>query len=130
MRRIILSLTILVGLFALFPAPASAAIDPFKDLCAQNPQAEACQGRAEQQVVGNNAIYGANGIITKVTNLLSTAVGVVSVIMISIGGIQYVMSTGDPSKTAKAKSTILFAVVGIVVAIFAKAIVVFVLNKL
>lgn len=120
---------VLAGFFAVFPAAASAA-DPFQELCAKTPQAEACQGRSEQQSLQSNAIYGPNGIITRVTKLMSMAVGIAAVIVITIGGLQYVLSTGDPSKTAKAKNMILFAVVGIVIAVMAQSIVVFVLNKL
>ena len=56
--------------------------------------------------------------------------GIVSVIIIVLGGIRYTSSNGDPSSIKAAKDTILYAVVGLVVAIFAFAIVNFVVGRL
>lgn len=56
--------------------------------------------------------------------------GAVAVIMVVIGGFQYVLSNGDPQRAAKAKNTIIYAIVGLVVAISAFTIVNFVLDKL
>jgi len=56
--------------------------------------------------------------------------GVLAVIMVIIGGLNYVTSSGDSGKTAKAKNTILYAVIGIVVIIFAFAITTFINSKL
>lgn len=49
--------------------------------------------------------------------------GVVAVIMIVYGGIQYITSTGNPSGIAKAKTTILYSIVGLLIVIMAAAIV-------
>lgn len=49
--------------------------------------------------------------------------GIIAVIIIIIGGILYVTSTGDPSKTTLAKNTIMNAVIGLVIVLFAAAIV-------
>ena len=57
-------------------------------------------------------------------------IGSISVIMVIIGGLQYTLSAGNPAATKKAKDTILFALVGIVVAILAGAIVTFVLGQI
>ena len=58
------------------------------------------------------------------------AVGMVAVIMIIIGGVNYATSQGDAAKVQKAKSTILYGVIGLVVVLLAFAIVNFVLNGL
>lgn len=84
----------------------------------------------EPQSTAGNAIYGPNGILTKVANVLSIVLGIVSVFVIMVGGIKFVLSGGDPSKTNNARSTILYAVIGLVVAAVAQALIVFVLNKL
>ena len=57
-------------------------------------------------------------------------VGIIAVIMIIIGGINYTMSQGDPAKTKKAKDTILYGVIGLIVSIAAFAIVNFVLTAM
>ena len=63
-----------------------------------------------------------------ITNLLLFVLGAIAVIMIIIGGIRYTTSNGDSAQTKAAKDTILYAVVGLVVAILAYAIVNFVIN--
>ena len=67
--------------------------------------------------------------IRVVTNTLLFIVGIAAVIVIVIGGLRYIVSGGDPKGTAGAKDSILYAVVGLVVALLAFAIVNFVLNQ-
>lgn len=67
-------------------------------------------------------------IIQTIINIILFLVGVVAVIMIIIGGFRYVVSGGDSSATKAAKDTIMYAVIGIIVALIAFAIVNFVLN--
>jgi len=68
--------------------------------------------------------------ITIVINVLLGLIGVVAVIMLIIGGFRYVLSQGDEKATKGAKDTILFAIIGIVVAILAFAIVNFVIGAI
>ncbi len=70
-----------------------------------------------------------NGLIKLVINIFSLVVGVVSVIMIIIGGLKYITSSGDSNNVTNAKNTILYAVVGLVVVALAQFIVKFVLSK-
>ncbi len=64
-----------------------------------------------------------------IINVLVSAVGIIAVAVIVIGGILYVTSTGDASKAKRAQNTILYGVVGLVVAVLAYAIVNFVLKS-
>ena len=66
--------------------------------------------------------------IQTVVNVLLFILGAIAVIVIIIGGIRYTTSNGDPGQTKAAKDTILYAVIGLIVAILAYAIVSFVLN--
>jgi type IV secretory pathway VirB2 component (pilin) len=68
--------------------------------------------------------------IQNVVNLLLYIAGIIAVIYIVIGGMRYVLSNGDSSAASKGRDTILYAVIGLVVAILAYAIVNFVLGKL
>ena len=68
-------------------------------------------------------------IIKKVINIFSVVVGAVSVIMIIIGGFRYIISNGDSNGVTGAKNTILYAIVGLVIVLFAQVIVRFVLTK-
>ncbi len=56
-------------------------------------------------------------------------IGVIAVIIVVIGGLQFVTSQGDPQAAARARMTIIYAVIGLAIAISAEAIVAFVLNK-
>ncbi len=69
-------------------------------------------------------------IIGAATNTLLTAAGVISVIMIIVGGIMYALSAGDSGKAGKAKDTILYSVIGLAITMLAYAIVNFVIKAL
>jgi hypothetical protein len=69
-------------------------------------------------------------IFIGVSDLLVFLIGAVSVIMIIIGGLRYVISNGDQKSIESAKNTILYAVIGIVVAISSYAIVHFVTSHI
>lgn len=70
------------------------------------------------------------GIFTKIVNIMLFIVGAVAVIMLIVGGIRYVTSGGAQDKVTAAKNTIMYAIVGIVVAILAFAVVNFVVAGL
>ncbi len=70
-----------------------------------------------------------NDIFKTITNVLLFIIGAISVIMLIIGGIRYTVSGGDSSAVTGAKNTILYAIVGIVVAILAYAVVNFVIGS-
>lgn len=74
-------------------------------------------------------LFGASGMFTTITNILLFIVGAVSVIMIIIGGLRYVTSGGNSASVSAAKNTILYAVVGIVIAILAYALINFVIGS-
>ena len=69
------------------------------------------------------------GTISKVIGVLSMVIGVAAVIMIMIGGFKYISSQGDSNSISSAKNTILYAIIGLVVALLAQVIVRFVINK-
>jgi len=66
--------------------------------------------------------------IRNVINVLLYIIGAVAVIMIVVGGLRYTISNGDSGQITGAKNTILYAVVGLVVAMLAYAIVNFVVS--
>lgn len=67
--------------------------------------------------------------VTSVVSVLMFILGVLSVIMIIVGGIRYTTSNGDAGRVKAAKDTVTYAVVGLVVAILAYAIVNFVIKN-
>ncbi len=68
--------------------------------------------------------------IHTVINVMLFVIGILSVIMVIWGGISYVLSRGDPEKTKNAKNTIMYAIVGLIIAILAFAIVQWVFSQL
>lgn len=86
--------------------------------------AECARGTDQQ---GN--LFAPDGLFRTITNVLLFLVGAVAVIMLIIGGIRYVISGGDQNAVTSAKNTILYAIVGIIVALLAYGIVNFVLTQ-
>lgn len=75
-------------------------------------------------------LFGPNSIFVTITNIMLFIIGAIAVIMLIIGGIRYVVSAGDQNAVTSAKNTILYAIIGIVVAFLAYAAVNFVSNQL
>lgn len=69
-------------------------------------------------------------LIKTIVNVLLFILGAVAVIMIVIGGLKYTLSNGDSSAVTSAKNTILYAVIGLIVALMAFAIVNFVIKNI
>ena len=67
--------------------------------------------------------------VKTIIDVIIGVLGIVAVIVIVLGGVQYTLSTGDPGRIKKAKDTILYGIIGLVVAILAYAIVNFVLSS-
>lgn len=68
-------------------------------------------------------------IVQKVVDIILFVLGALAVIMIIVGGFRYVTSGGDSNKLTSAKNTILYAVIGLIVALFAYAIVKWVVKQ-
>ena len=69
-------------------------------------------------------------IVKNIFNVVIGIVGLIAVVMIVIGGISYTTSAGDSGKVKKAKDTILYGIVGLVISLLAFAIVNFVIGAL
>ncbi|MCL1876719.1 pilin [Candidatus Saccharibacteria bacterium] len=61
-------------------------------------------------------------MISTILNILFFVLGIASIVMIIYGGIQFISSRGDPKKVSTAKSTVMYAIIGLIVAILALAI--------
>lgn len=98
-------------------------------VCSAHPDATLCKDNNPEDI-NSNSIFGPNGILTKAAQVVAVIVGVASVIVIISSGIQYIISSGDPSRLNRAKDTLLYALIGLVVAMSAQAIIVFVLRRI
>jgi len=120
----------LLALCLFLPAGLVAAqADVLDQACGENRNASVCKDNRSQDV-DDNEIFGPEGIMTRVARLISIVSGVAGVIMIIIGGFRYILASGDATNINKAKSSILYALIGLVIAGSSQAIVVFVLNRL
>ena len=78
---------------------------------------------------GTSTPTDANVVIKNVTNIMFFIIGAVSVIMLIYGGIRYTTSGGNANSVTAAKNTIMYSIVGLVIAILAFAVVQFVVNQ-
>lgn len=112
------AMILMLSLSAAF-APVNVHASPASDaVCAG---IGGCSENADEPSVG--------GTIKKVINLLSILIGIISIIMIIIGGLKYVTSQGESGAVKSAKNTILYALIGLIVVALSQSIVRFVLNK-
>jgi hypothetical protein len=95
---------------------------------------QVCNNGGSSTDVCKDARASSGNPITKalktVISILALIIGIVSVVMLVIGGLKFVTSQGDPSSTKSARNTVIYALAGLVVAGLAQTIVVFVLSKL
>ena len=113
---IIPALALSVGIMA--PMTVSAACDEEQGLAGAL-NAECTTGQGMQ----TKGLFDNDGIVTQVINIMLFIIGILSVIMIIWGGISYVISRGKDENVKNAKNTILYSVVGLIIAIIAFALV-------
>ncbi len=132
LKRTFIALSLVAG-FALLAAPLT--VD-----AAADPKAQACSGAGGTWVPGTGTTPGkcnqtSSGVktleasIQDIVNLLFFLIGTIAVIVIIIGGIKFITADGDASKIKSARETILYSVIGLVVAILAYAIVGFIIGR-
>jgi hypothetical protein len=122
-KFIILTLGLIGSLSLAIPQSiVGATPDVFGDACSGDAANTAiCKNRQNEQIPS---------FAKKLVNLMLYVLGAVSVVVIIFAGIFYTTSLGDSAAITKAKNTLLYAVVGLVVAMLAYAIVNFVLINL
>lgn len=126
MKKLKFILVAFVSLFVfnLTLSPAYAQ-DPLKDSieCSVN----SVSGRNCND--NTNASSSLTNTVRNILNVFSIIVGIVAVVMIVVAGFRFVTSAGDEQAVKSARSTILYAVVGLVVVALSQVIVQFVLKE-
>ena len=117
--KVLLAGLLMVPVVALAVAPAANAEYSLQG------GANDAKGEGMKDGVGD-----ANSLVKDVVNIILWIVGILSVIMLVWGGIKYTTSAGDSNKVTSAKNTIIYAVIGLIIAILAYAIVNFVIEKI
>lgn len=119
LKTTILSLALVLGVLAVPVLAGDLALADAADEISKGVQASND---------GNNK--NLNDFLKDIVNIILFVLGAIAVIMIVIGGVKYTTSNGDSSAVKSAKDTILYSVIGLVVAIMAYAIVNFVLANI
>lgn len=120
-------LTLFVALFAVLGlavatvAPAHA-INVFPT-CGSDTGSTVCSATTDK-------LFGEGGFWNRILETFTFIIGAISVLMIIIGGIRYTTSNGDQGAITSAKNTILYSIIGLVVAIMSYGIVHFVITNL
>jgi hypothetical protein len=126
-KNIILTLAITLSPFVtvLFPVGASAAIE--NNVCHGATELSITTGASTEVCPDQTSKF--DSIIRSILIFLSAVVGFVAVVMLIFGGFRYVTSGGNSESISKAKNTIIYALIGLVIVALAQIIVQFVLNK-
>ena len=119
-KRFILLLALVLGVVAVPTAPVRA-INVF--------EGKACTSATEDSKVCKGSSETIEPLVSTIVNVLLFAIGIASVIMIIVGGLRYATSNGDSARITAAKNTILYSVIGLVVALLAFVIVNFVVAQ-
>ncbi|MBR2831060.1 hypothetical protein IKE83_01750 [Candidatus Saccharibacteria bacterium] len=121
--KILIIISTVLGLISLAPAPVFAA----NDICSRTDIPEAVKAdygctnaTLEEDQFGNTLVNIMNAIIL--------ILGLVAVIVIIIGAVTLMTSNGDAGKVVKGKNTILYAVIGLIIAALSYGIVNFTIN--
>ena len=118
LKQFVVILALVIGTAGLFVPSAAGAVEALTDVCANNSDSAACKNTTKPVDLAKIII-----------DTLLFIVGAIAVVMIIIGGIIYVTSAGDSGKVTQGKNTVLYAVIGLVVALLAFAIVNWVVDR-
>ena len=113
LRIIVITILSIFCLTAITVTPTFAAGDACDSGVAAVENAAGCNGNTD----------ALQGTITTILESIIAIAGTISVIYIVVGGVQYMTSAGDSSKVEKAKKTILYACIGLIICALAFAIV-------
>lgn len=117
----------IMAVFSLLLVPVVATTT----VSAQTPKEQICKG-INNSDSGSCNTSGSNNLqafIRNIINILLFIIGSIAVIMVIIGGLRYVISGGDSSQTKSAKDTVLYAIIGLIVAAMSYALVNFIVLR-
>jgi len=123
MKKIIAAIITVFTLVAV-PLTPVAAVDVFDNCNGAGSDTTICKATKTDK------LFGAGGLWNRILSTFTFIIGSVAVLMIVIGGLRYVTSNGEPAQLTSAKNTVLYAAIGLVLAVMANAIVNFVLTNI
>jgi len=131
MKKLVLLFAILTAVLAAPVAIGASsqvfAVDVFPVCNGKASSTDVCQNVNNHGTAGDNPIIG---VLKVAIGILSIIVGIAAVIMIIVAGLSFITANGDAQAVARARSSIIYALIGVVIVAFSQAIVKFILNKL
>ena len=114
MKKIVtITATLALAIVGGFLLSQTASAVGIYDACSTDPN----------NIVCDNSSESVDPVIKTVIRYLLISSGIVSVVMVIIGGLKYSTSNGDSAKLSSAKNTIMYAIIGVIISALAYAIV-------
>ena len=124
MKKIVLNslgtMVMVIGSMIYLNNPVNAIV--LSDNCPAGGSSSVCASASPKDDLG--------AIIKQITNAMFFIIGAIAVVMIIYSGIRYTTSAGNPAGVTAAKNSLIYSIVGLVVAILAYAIVKFVVTRI
>ena len=124
MKKIVLNslgtMVMVIGSMIYLSNPVNAIV--LSDNCPAGGSSSVCASASPKDDLG--------AIIKQITNVMFFIIGAIAVVMIIYSGIRYTTSAGNPAGVTAAKNSLIYSIVGLVVAILAYAIVNFVVTRI
>lgn len=119
-KRLLASLSLFLVVITAMPVVAHAW-SPFSGVD--------CSGKASTSAVctdqkkTTDPVAGSQGVLLKIVNLLAIIAGIAAVIIIIIAGLKFVQSGGNSESVTSARRTLIYASVGLIVILLARALI-------
>lgn len=89
-----------------------------------------CQGLCNENDTGLTNVAANPAQLQDIMAIVFGIIGAVALVFVIIGGINFITSQGNPDAVSKARQTIIYAIIGLLAAISAEAIIIFVIGSL
>lgn len=108
-------------------AQSKPNVNVFHEVCKQQPSSSVCE---DAKLDGKNPLYGPDGVITSIANILSIIIGIAAVIGIIVAAIKMITNGNNPQEVSQARDLIVYAVIGLILAAAAQGLVRLVLQRI
>ena len=127
-NSICIIITTIVMFFSFSLVPSTVTYAKTTSICNQDSVPDEVKAANGCDVSAKKKSKELREVIIGIINGVIAVLGVVAVIFVIVGGINYMTSQGDPGKVKKAKDTVLYALIGLIICALAFAIVNFVIK--
>lgn len=129
-KKAIMAISITVGVIGVMAGAYGPAPSVYASSASSACEAIAAGADCNEETAAGGSGTTVSGIVASAIEILSYIVGIAAIIMVIIGGFKYITSNGDASKASSAKNTLIYALIGILVAGLAQVIVQFVIDRI